>query len=117
MIQVLGDHLGQTFELGQYETTVEAMSVKKREERNGHYENIVMRDYDEYAAGEYAKLPQDELEKLAKVGDQYARAALGIGVPSKEERIAALREQLAELEGPSMNAQQPTLPVSPGGGE
>lgn len=111
MIQVLGDHLGQTFELGQFETQIEALAVQKREERNGHYENIVVRDYDEYAVGEYSKLPQDELEKLAKVGDQYARMALGMGVPTKEEKIAALRQQIAELEGPQVQ------PTPDGGGE
>lgn len=111
MIQVLGDHLGTTFELGQFETSIEAQAVRKREERNAHYENIVVRDYDEYAVGEYGKLPQEELEKLAKVGDPHARMVLGIGVPTKEDKIAALREQLAALEG----TETPNVPD--GGGK
>lgn len=120
MLQVLGDHLGETYVLGQFDTNIEAQAVKSREERNEHYENIVVRDYDEYAANEYAKLPQEELERLARVGDHYARMALGGGVPSKEDKIANLRAQIAELEGKPVEPQTPSAPEVPktnGGGE
>lgn len=96
MYQLLGEHTGKEFELGQFETKEAGLAAKRHEERNGYYTNLDLRDYDEYARNEYAKLPQNELERLAGVGDAVAREVMAA---QAEAKLAREQEQARLVQG------------------